>query len=99
MIEPEVVQRGLNGQIISRFAQQEFHVADMNLAQPGIEKFKEHCADLAGKGFFNGLVKYAASRPAACIFRVGGNTVLTGRKRLGDTRPFDTGPGTIKGDF
>ena len=29
----------------------------------------------------------------------GDNAVLTGRKMLGATKPFDSAPGTIRGDF
>jgi nucleoside-diphosphate kinase len=29
----------------------------------------------------------------------GANAVLTGRKMLGATKPFDSEPGTIRGDF
>ena len=29
----------------------------------------------------------------------GANVVLTGRKMLGATKPFDSNPGTIRGDF
>merc|ERR1719231_2246381 len=79
MIKPDGVQRGLVGQIISRFEQ--------------------HYADLSKKGFFAGLVEYAASGPVCCMVWEGDNAVLTGRKMLGATKPFDSEPGTIRGDF
>ena len=99
MIKPDGVQRGLIGAIISRFEQKGFQLVAMKLAQPGADKFKEHYADLAGKGFFNGLVEYAASGPVCCMVWEGDNAVLTGRKMLGATKPFDSEPGTIRGDY
>ena len=99
MIKPDGVQRGLVGQIIARFETKGFQLVAMKMAQPGAEKFKEHYADLAGKGFFNGLVEYAASGPVVCMVWEGDNAVLTGRKMLGATKPFDSEPGTIRGDF
>jgi nucleoside-diphosphate kinase len=99
MIKPDGVQRGLVGQIIQRFETKGFKLVAMKLAQPGVDKFKEHYADLAGKGFFNGLVEYAASGPVCCMVWEGANVVLTGRKMLGATKPFDSEPGTIRGDF
>merc|ERR1711935_1036705 len=57
----------------------------------------EHYADLSKKGFFAGLVEYAASGPVCCMVWEGDNGVLTGRKMLGATKPFDSEPGTIRG--
>ena len=99
MIKPDGVQRGLIGAIISRFETKGFQLVAMKLAQPGEEKFKEHYADLATKKFFNGLVQYAASGPVCCMVWEGDNAVLTGRKMLGATKPFDSEPGTIRGDY
>ena len=99
MIKPDGVQRGLIGQIIARFETKGFQLVGMNLAQPGREQFEKHYADLAGKPFFNGLVEYAASGPVCCMVWEGDNAVKTGRKMLGATKPFDSEPGTIRGDF
>lgn len=51
------------------------------------------------KKFFPGLVEYAASGPVYCMVWEGDNVVLTGRKLLGATRPFDSNPGTIRGNL
>ena len=99
MIKPDGVQRGLVGQIISRFEQKGFKLVAMKLAQPGKEMFEKHYADLSSKGFFAGLVEYAASGPVCCMVWEGDNAVLTGRKMLGATKPFDSEPGTIRGDY
>ncbi len=99
MIKPDGVQRGLIGSIVSRFEQKGFKLVASKLAQPGKEMFEKHYADLAGKPFFNGLVEYAASGPVFCMVWEGNNAVLTGRKMLGATKPFDSNPGTIRGDY
>ena len=99
MIKPDGVQRGLIGTIITRFETKGFKLVAMKLAQPGKAKFEEHYADLAGKGFFAGLVEYAASGPVCCMVWEGDNAVKTGRKMLGATKPFDSNPGTNRGDF
>jgi len=99
MIKPDGVQRGLIGVIMQRFEQKGFKLAAMKLAQPGKAKFEEHYADLSKKGFFQGLVEYAASGPVCCMVWEGDNAVATGRKMLGATKPFDSEPGTIRGDF
>merc|ERR1712010_254300 len=56
-------------------------------------------ADLSGKGFFNGLVKFMTSGPVIPMVWEGLNVVKTGRKMLGETNPADSLPGSIRGDF
>ena len=99
MIKPDGVQRGLIGKVISRFETKGFKLAGMKLCQPGKEKFEQHYADLKAKPFFAGLVEYAASGPVCCMVWEGDDVVKTGRKMLGATKPFDSEPGTIRGDF
>ena len=99
MIKPDGVQRGLVGDIISRFEKKGFKLVALKLEAPGKAKFEQHYADLSSKGFFAGLVQYAASGPVVAMVWEGHNVVLTGRKMLGATRPDDSAPGTIRGDF
>ena len=99
MIKPDGVQRGLVGQIISRFETKGFKLVGMKLCQPGKEHMEKHYADLSSKGFFAGLVEYMCSGPVCAMVWEGDNAVKTGRKMLGATKPFDSEPGTIRGDF
>ena len=99
MIKPDGVQRGLIGQIIQRFETKGFKLVAMKLCQPGRAHFEQHYADLSSKGFFQGLIDYASSGPVCAMVWEGDNAVLTGRKMLGATKPFDSAPGTIRGDF
>lgn len=99
MIKPDGVQRGLVGDIISRFEKKGFKLVGMKLTAPGKEMFEKHYADLSSKGFFAGLVAYASSGPVVAMVWEGHNVVATGRKMLGATRPDDSAPGTIRGDF
>merc|ERR1711966_397259 len=99
MIKPDGVQRGLIGSIMQRFETKGFKLAAMKLCQPGKAHFEEHYADLAGKKFFPGLIEYAASGPVCAMVWEGDNAVLTGRKMLGATKPFDSNPGTFRGDM
>lgn len=61
--------------------------------------FEQHYSDLSTKSFFPALVEYVTSGPVCCMVWEGDNVVLTGRKMLGATKPFDSAPGTIRGDF
>ena len=99
MIKPDGVQRGLVGKIIGRFETKGFKLAAMKICMPGKEMFEKHYADLSSKPFFPDLVDYASSGPVCCMVWEGANVVATGRKMLGATKPFDSEPGTIRGDF
>ena len=99
MIKPDGVQRGLIGPIISRFEQKGFKLVAMKLCAPGRAHLEQHYADLSSKGFFAGLIEYMNSGPVCAMVWEGDNAVATGRKMLGATKPFDSEPGTIRGDY
>ena len=99
MIKPDGVQRGLVGNIIGRFEARGFKLVALKMATPSKEHLEKHYADLAGKKFFPGLIKYMSSGPVVCMVWEGLDAVKTGRKMLGETRPLDSAPGTIRGDL
>ena len=55
-IKPDGVQRGLVGDIISRFEKRGYKLAAMKLVSPSKEHLEEHYADLSDKPFYKGLV-------------------------------------------
>jgi nucleoside-diphosphate kinase len=67
--------------------------------QPSAQLLEQHYSDLKGKPFFAGLVSYMASGPVVPMVFEGLNAVAMGRKMLGATKPADSEPGTIRGDF
>ncbi|OXU30734.1 hypothetical protein TSAR_002019 [Trichomalopsis sarcophagae] len=99
MVKPDGVQRGLVGKIIQRFEDKGFKLVAMKMVWPTEAHLKEHYADLAGRPFFPGLVKYMSSGPVVPMVWEGLNAVKTGRVMLGETNPKDSAPGTIRGDF
>lgn len=99
MIKPDGVARGLVGKIIARFEQKGFKMVGLKMCSPDQALLEEHYKDLAGKSFFGGLVKYMQMGPVVCMVWEGDNVVKTGRKMLGATKPMDSEPGTIRGDF
>ena len=99
MIKPDGVQRGLVGKIIARFEEKGFKLVGLKLTVPTKQQFENHYADLKEKPFFPGLLSYMMMGPVCQMVWEGANVVLTGRKMLGATKPFDSNPGTIRGDF
>jgi len=99
MIKPDGVHRGLVGEIIKRFEQKGFKLVAMKFVWASEELLKQHYADLSSKPFFPGLVNYMVSGPVVPMVWEGKNVVKTGRIMLGETDPFKSSPGTIRGDF
>lgn len=60
---------------------------------------QQHYADLSDKPFFPGLVEYIISGPVVAMVWEGRDVVLTGRRIIGATRPWEAAPGTIRGDY
>lgn len=69
------------------------------MVTPGKEMLEQHYADLAGKGFFAGLIEYMNSGPIVAMVWEGLKATSTGRTMLGATNPADSAPGTIRGDY
>jgi nucleoside-diphosphate kinase len=69
MVKPDGVQRGLVGQIITRFEQKGFQIKGLKMFQTPEELAKEHYKDLAEKPFYGKLVDYILSGPVVCIVR------------------------------
>ena len=63
------------------------------------ELLEAHYADLSKKSFFPGLIAYMQMGPVCCMVWEGLNAVKIGRKMLGETKPFDSLPGSIRGDY
>ena len=99
MIKPDGVHRGLVGEIIKRFEQKGFKLVAMKFMWAQEDLLKKHYGDLSEKPFFAGLVKYMSSGPVVPMVWEGKNVVKTGRIMLGETDPFKSSPGTIRGDY
>uniref|UniRef100_A0A7S1FYL2 nucleoside-diphosphate kinase n=2 Tax=Corethron hystrix TaxID=216773 RepID=A0A7S1FYL2_9STRA len=99
MIKPDGVQRGLVGNIISRFENRGFKLQAMKTRMATKEILDTHYEDLVERPFFPDLREYMLSGPVCCMVWEGKEAVSTGRKMLGATNPLDSAPGTIRGDF
>lgn len=99
MVKPDGVQRGLVGEIISRFEKRGYHLVALKLTYPTQDLLSEHYKDLSDKPFFPKLIEYMKSGPVAAMVWQGKEAVKTGRLMLGATNPLASVPGTIRGDF
>lgn len=99
IVKPDAVQRGLTGEIISRFEARGLRIIGMKFLQISQALAEKHYAVHAGKPFFAGLVSYITSSPVVVIALEGTNAVAAARKTIGATKPQEAEAGTIRGDF
>ncbi|XP_014510144.1 nucleoside diphosphate kinase 2, chloroplastic isoform X1 [Vigna radiata var. radiata] len=99
MVKPDGVQRGLVGEIISRFEKKGFKLTGLKLFQCSKELAEEHYKDLKQKSFFPKLIDYITSGPVVCMAWEGVGVVASARKLIGATDPLQAEPGTIRGDL
>jgi nucleoside-diphosphate kinase len=99
MIKPDGVQRFLVGEIISRFERRGYKLVGMKFLQPSEYLLRQHYTDLASLPFFPKLLAYVSSGPVVAMIWEGTAAVSNGRKMVGATRPGESLPGTIRGDY
>lgn len=99
MVKPDGVQRRLVGEIIRRFENKGLTLAGLKMLTPTREMAEAHYAVHRGKPFFDGVVGFIASGPVVAMVWEGEDAVALCRKMMGATKPADSTPGTIRGDY
>ncbi|UCH71853.1 MAG: nucleoside-diphosphate kinase [Thermoplasmatales archaeon] len=99
MIKPDAVQRGLIGEIITRFEKKGIKIVAMKLVSVGKELAEKHYAIHKDKSFFKPTVKYITSSPVVAMVLEGNNIIDVVRSMMGKTNPQDALLGTIRGDY
>lgn len=99
LIKPDAMQRGLSGEILTRFERRGLRLAALRLLKVDRAMAQEHYAEHVGKPFFKGLVSYITSSPIIAAVYEGNNAVAAARQLMGSTRPTEATPGTIRADF
>jgi nucleoside-diphosphate kinase len=99
MIKPDGVQRGLVGEIVSRFEEKGLKLVAARfekLPEARVtDQYKEHLS----KPFFPSLKQYIMGGPVFLMVWEGRNAVTVARKTIGATNPQEAAPGTIRGDY
>ena len=99
MVKPDGVRRKLVGEIIRRLENKGFTLVQMQMLTPTKEKAEAHYAVHKGKPFFEGVVQFISSGPVVAMVWEGSDVVNISRKMMGATKPSDSLPGTLRGDF
>src|SRR6056297_2861462 len=99
MVKPDGVQRGLIGEIVSRFEQRGLKLVGAKFMRIDEELAHEHYGEHEGKPFFEGLVEFSTSGPVFAMVWEGADATHQVRNMVGETDPAESPPGTIRGDF
>lgn len=99
ILKPDAVQRGLVGEIISRFERRGLKIVGMKFLQVSDELARQHYAVHATRPFFGGLISYITSSPVVALVVEGTNAIAVVRATVGATKPAEAAPGTIRADF
>ena len=96
---PDGVQRGVVGEIISRFENKGMVLKALKTYACPKAVAEEHYRDLSSKPFFGDLVDYICSGPVVAMIWEGPGAVKSARLMIGATNPLESAPGTIRGDL
>jgi nucleoside-diphosphate kinase len=99
IVKPEGVQRGLIGNVISRFEQRGLKLVGLKLIQIAPELAEQHYGVHKGKPFYAGLVKHITSGPVVVGVLEGPKAISVVRTTMGATNAAEATPGTIRGDY
>jgi nucleoside-diphosphate kinase len=99
ILKPDAVQRGLIGEIISRFEKKGIVVVGAKFTKIAQQTAETHYAPHKGKPFYEGLVKFMTSSPVLVLALAGKDVITVARKMMGATFGSKAEPGTIRGDY
>lgn len=99
LLKPDCVQRGLMGQIISRFEEKGLSIVAMKMIHVTPEMSKQHYAEHVEKPFYPSLESFITSAPVVAMAIDGLDVISVVREMLGATSGLKAAAGTIRGDF
>ncbi len=97
--KPDAVQRGLVGEIFGRLERRGLKLVACRMLLADRVLAEEHYGEHREKPFFGELVGFITSSPVVAAVFAGPDAVSIIRTTNGATRPAESPPGTIRGDF
>lgn len=99
ILKPSSIQRGLIGQVISRFEAKGLRLAGTKMVQLDDDILNEHYAHLKNKPFFQRVKDSMMSSPVIVQCWEGIDAAKVVRALIGKTNGREAAAGTIRGDF
>src|SRR4051794_13759607 len=82
ILKPDAVQRGLAGDIITRFEKKGIQIVGAKLMKIAPSLAEQHYAPHKGKPFYEGLVKFMTSSPVLVLALAGKDVINISRKMM-----------------
>jgi len=99
LIKPDAIQRGIIGEIISRFEKKGLKLVGMKMIQLNDKLLNDHYSHLVEKPFFERIKKFMKSTPVIACCWEGADSVSVVRKMCGITKSREAEIGTLRGDL
>jgi len=105
ILKPDAVQRGLAGEIITRFEKAGLKIVATKMAQPDEAHYHHHYETISklisrrGEDAYKRNAVFMMSGPVIVMVLEGVEAVSLVRKMVGETEPKSAAPGTIRGDY
>ena len=100
LLKPDAVERGLVGNILTRFETKGLKIVAMQLRTLDAASLARHYEEHVGKGFYADLVAFMGRNPVVALVLEGpDDTWEIVRAMMGATNPRSAAPGTIRGDL
>jgi nucleoside-diphosphate kinase len=105
VFKPDTVQRGLVGEILSRFERVGLKVVGTKMIAPTKEHYHKHYEEIGkmitrrGEHTFDITLDMMIDGPVIAMVFEGVEAVALVRKLVGPTEPKSAAPGTIRGDY
>jgi nucleoside-diphosphate kinase len=105
ILKPDAVQRGIVGEVLTRFERAGFKIIGAKMVHPGDEHYHAHYEGIGtlktrkGDQIFENQIATMAEGPVVALVLEGVDAADAVRKMVGDTEPKSALPGTIRGDY
>lgn len=105
ILKPDALQRGIVGEIITRFERVGLKIIATKMLQPDYDHYYHHYEGISqmisrrGQDAFDVTLAMMQEGPVIAIVLEGVEAVEQVRKMVGTTEPKSAAPGTIRGDY
>jgi nucleoside-diphosphate kinase len=97
MLKPDAINRGLVGKILSRFEEKGFKILRCRLFDAPFDLIEKHYVEHADKSYYKDLIDFTMSGTIVGLILEG--NIKVAKKLVGETLPWESLPGTIRGDY
>ncbi len=99
ILKPDAIQRGLVGDVVTRFERKGLKIVGMKMVQLEDALLESHYAHIKDKPFFAGIKNFMKASPVLVMALSGIEAVAATRLIVGPTKAYEAAAGTIRGDF